>query len=408
MFYVRVNTITRKSMQNTVNNTKIENLLNKAYSQIDLKEGIFNYIQQHVLESYSVLKGDMLKTQSGDMENILLKDIEKKHQIESILYRDLPELIDVYSKLPLEYRNEHKLKSGQTHRELLLDNLQILGGSLKKIIQSSYESVDQQMSAKNRFFKEKYEVKSNFIALNGILEKEIEIESIKDNDTFNWKEIKSALPKNNTKLVNHEDSFVKNNQVKLHEEVIEYKVKSKFLPFMSGTYDSYVKATSVFSKIKQSYKNAINSADSSLWSVLPVVVMTGACIVGMYVMISAAGELAEIQKNSGEDLLSSVYYAKRVNENSDLKPVKDVHIAVLNEWSKDHNIKVSYKEDMIELTQKESNQECRKSISAFSNSKIEEYEINGQAVKSKNIVAAYMPHVICNKEVNIVKIKNKL
>lgn len=210
---------------------KIELLLNNIYSQVDLKEGVFDYVQPFITKAYALLRSDTLNEENGKSENILFRDMDSKNELENILYRDLPGTVDIYTKMPLDYRNERIIKNGKTHRQLLIENITILTNKLKEIEHNAYEQFDTHVKVSNRFIKERYD--SNFVNLT---EAENEIE-IKDNFSwFNYKQ-DNVVDKQSMSLPNYAKDD--NRKIVLQENGIEYKVKDHHRHFMAGVYDAY-------------------------------------------------------------------------------------------------------------------------------------------------------------------------
>ena len=110
---------------------QIELLLNKIYQEPDLGEELFEYVNPYVLKTYALLKTDSFNKDRN--EQSCFKNKEDFMTAESILFKDLPGIVEVYTHLPLKYRNEHKLKTGKTHRDTLLDSIQKLVNKLKEL-----------------------------------------------------------------------------------------------------------------------------------------------------------------------------------------------------------------------------------------------------------------------------------
>jgi hypothetical protein len=394
-------------MVTKLNNTKIEDLLNEMYNQVDLKDSVFEYVQPYVLEAYALLKKDSMSIQQS-AKSIL--GVENKHELEKILYTDLPDLIDIYSKMPLEYRNEHRLKTGQTHRQLLLENVQILSDTINKLVKINYDDVDQQMSVKNRFFKEKYVEPTSKVNL-GSSSVEYEKERIASSDSFNWNSVKSKFVK--AKPVNPKDlmdrDFVKepvvnSHKIVLREDTIEYKVKDKFRHFMAGTYDAYVKAKESIKQYRKDFKKKskkfFNSSFGIFVTVMGIVGGIGGAVIGSGFSIVY---LIEKDKFPGKELVKGVDLISSASVQGG--SYKDVAISALNKYSKEHGINVQYLPDGVVLSKNESKDECIKGVDIFNYSSIGEYTINDKLFSSHYPVPEIMAEDVCKLKENVVVIK---
>jgi hypothetical protein len=168
MPYYAIHQGKRMSISSKLNQENdVELLLNDIYEMPDLKEDVFSYINPYILKASVLLN----RTRRGEkvFDN---KDNERK--LENILYREFPDLVNAYGKMPIEYRNTHRLKTGKTSRQTLISSFHILTQSIRDIEHDSLKDANQLLEVKNQSLREKYQV-DNFT----------ETES-EYHDNFNW------------------------------------------------------------------------------------------------------------------------------------------------------------------------------------------------------------------------------
>lgn len=129
----------------------VEGVLNLIYTMPDLKDDVLGYLTPVLIKAYGLVKRD-----SEAPENARMFEHEDSRQMENILFHDLPELIDLYAQMPIGYRNEKNLKNGQTHRDVLINNLKLLVKSIQGLESRSFANVDKDMSVKGKIYQEKY------------------------------------------------------------------------------------------------------------------------------------------------------------------------------------------------------------------------------------------------------------
>lgn len=382
---------------------QIENLLNDIYAQPDLKGGVFSYLQPHILKAYGLLKRDQLSIQTGRTTEVLFTDIDKKIDMENILYRDLPEIIDVYSKMPLEYRNEHRLKNGKTHRQLLLDNLEILTHKLQALETSVYEGFDQKMSVKNRVFTEKYK-EANFLT-NGALE----YEPITQSDDYRWKKpVETALL--NRDFIKEEKNS-DNQRIVLTEGVIEYKVKDKFQHFMTGTYNVFNNSKRNIMEFTQKATNKFLNPFNTYRPTKPDKIM-GAIISSVSIgLIYFAGSAVVIGTSEYINSKPSDNLVKTVKAiNLDNHKLRELSLLTMEKMSAEKNIKVEYSpnKEVVTLSVIADKNECMQNTEVMYRSTIIDYNVNGVDLRSIKQVGAELIGQICQPKDNIVSVKKSL
>ena len=379
---------------------KIENLLNEIYRQPDLKGGVFEYMQAHVLKAYSLLKADELNV--NEPQKILFTDGETKHRMETILFRDLPAVIDLYAKMPLEHRNEHKLKNGKTHRTQLLDNLELLTDSLTHLEKSAYEGLEQKMSVKTRVFKEIYH---NSFA-NGVLEHDRE--SLKQTDNFTWIRPEASLDR----TVNF-DFFNKNDNKKivLREEKIEYKVNDKFKHFMTGTYNT-------FNKFKAASVSGVKDLVDTMTNVLaldnPTKVDRGFSItigLGMSMIVIVLGSVImdEVQTKSNKapvgHLINSVH-----KMNLDNEQLREASLKALEKYTTENHVNLVYSpnKDVATLSIETNSKECAIGVEKLQGNAISHYYLNDMEVKNTQRIDKDVVNELCKPAGNVIKLHMKV
>lgn len=305
---------------------QIELLLNKIYQEPDLGEELFEYVNPYVLKTYALLKTDSFNKDRN--EQSCFKNKEDFMTAESILFKDLPGIVEVYTHLPLKYRNEHKLKTGKTHRDTLLDSIQKLVNKLKELDYLQYEEKDTEAIVKSKLIDQKYG-QNNIINLSSELCGEPEPE-LKFQSNFNWNMFKKTLPtvkqEDLSKVLKNPmqnvDGYINNKEhrIKVQEGEIKYQVKDKMKHFMAGVYQV---STKMLKETKKVGKKIIAKHSGKI-------VLVGAVSgVVWFVSYMNAGYHAY---NTFEDSM------KYVGAGSD--QLREINLKVLNELSKkDKNFK---------------------------------------------------------------------
>lgn len=137
--------------QKETSQPSVEGVLNLIYTMPDLKDDVLGYLTPVLIKAYGLVKRD-----NEASDNARMFEHEDRRQLENILFHDLPELIDLYTQMPIGYRNEKNLKNGQTHRDVLINNLKLLVKSIQGLESKSFANVDKDMSVKGRIYQEKY------------------------------------------------------------------------------------------------------------------------------------------------------------------------------------------------------------------------------------------------------------
>lgn len=130
-------------------------LFNKISEQPDLKE-LVPYLQPMVKKASVVLA----HTTDSVTDNELFADVDDRRKVENILSRDLPNAIENYLAMPLDFRNSKSKKSEgkYTHREILIQSLELLIQALKDIEARNMEVFEQKAAVSQKIIKEKYAV----------------------------------------------------------------------------------------------------------------------------------------------------------------------------------------------------------------------------------------------------------
>lgn len=68
----------------------------------------------------------------------------------------LPETLESYLNLPRAYASLHPIKDGKTANQLLLEQLDLLDGEMKAIVQDFYRNDTQRLMVHGRFLQEKF------------------------------------------------------------------------------------------------------------------------------------------------------------------------------------------------------------------------------------------------------------
>jgi hypothetical protein len=81
---------------------------------------------------------------------------EEMMNLKSIFDTYIPNLINQYSRLPVDYANNVKGSNGKTAKDLLVEQLRILEEKIKEIAYGLYENDVTKLKVNGRFLKEKF------------------------------------------------------------------------------------------------------------------------------------------------------------------------------------------------------------------------------------------------------------
>lgn len=381
-----------------MNDKSVEKLLNQLYSEVDLKSDIFNFIQPVLMKSYALLQSDKLNIQNGQTDNVLFKDIEQQHVLENIIYRDLPGLVDIYIKLPIEYRNTQKLKNGKTHRAMLIENVEILINKLKEVEKTAYMDIDQAMTVKNKLIKEKYvQDKDNFIELN---KNQFESNIDKISSQYEYEKADSV---NNTKYVfnYHDLHAMKNNQkIVLDQGTLKYKAKDKMQSLLSSLMNvskkglvatnNALKPTFRWFK-KEGFEAIANVVAFTIVAAIFTSPITGFIGVQWYSITqeSVARNMVEV--------------GQILNAN---KNMQDISMMTLQKFAKENDLDLKSKnKNEIIVTQNASSSKCEKTFAYINNvaqtdKTIWHFKVNNRAFSSNDHISSKNVETICDHNTN--------
>jgi hypothetical protein len=88
--------------------------------------------------------------------------VESAFTVEETLRRYLPEMLTSYLKLPTAFANTQPLKDNRTAAQILVDQLQMLDESMKKIAQESFSGDVEALVNSGRFLERKLRAKAAF------------------------------------------------------------------------------------------------------------------------------------------------------------------------------------------------------------------------------------------------------
>lgn len=84
-------------------------------------------------------------------------DYETSYELMQIANNYLPRVIYTYCELPIEYRNSKKMQNGQTAREMLVSDLQIIRKQVEEIESAIYSKQEKAMRVNSTIIKQKFE-----------------------------------------------------------------------------------------------------------------------------------------------------------------------------------------------------------------------------------------------------------
>ncbi|WP_078119534.1 hypothetical protein [Thiosocius teredinicola] len=121
-------------------------------------DGLLKSVKKHV--SDAVL--ERLSSVSETIKQILphLEKIESNsqylHSVKKTVTDYLPSMLETYLQLPPAFARLHRMKSGTTPREMLIEQLDLLQREMDKILQNILENDTDALIAHGKFIKEKF------------------------------------------------------------------------------------------------------------------------------------------------------------------------------------------------------------------------------------------------------------
>jgi hypothetical protein len=116
---------------------------------------IHNKLPKEVLEKVISIKNSIVEVlpqiadlSSGDYNIFLIQQTALDY---------LPAALESYLNLPTAYANFHPVKDGKTAKQLLLEQLDLLDGEMKEVVQEVYRKDTEQLVAHGRFLQEKFQ-----------------------------------------------------------------------------------------------------------------------------------------------------------------------------------------------------------------------------------------------------------
>lgn len=134
------------SQSNLPQRTNPASLLEQIRQAPDLRE-LHAYLAPLLIRAHNALAQD-----------VRFAEIDDRRKTENILARDLPDSIENYLKMPLDYRNGKKVNEEHTPRELLIKSMNVLVQALKDIEQRNMEVFEKKTVIDHKVFQQKYAV----------------------------------------------------------------------------------------------------------------------------------------------------------------------------------------------------------------------------------------------------------
>jgi hypothetical protein len=363
-----------KSQKDT-NQPSVEGLLNDIYEMPDLQEDVFSYLNPVLLKAYGLLSRDKC-------EDVRLFEHEDRRQLENILFHDLPELINLYAQMPIAYRNEKKLKTGQTHREVLINNIKLLVKSIQGLEAQSFTNVDQDMNVKTRVYQEKYKT---------ALAYEAEMESESENqftNRFNWNKYQEQHQPDLT-MKNLETMYGKNRMehfIRVRDGKIEYQAKDRVKAVIKAVREVMTVAKKVAQSLWKDYRGVMK----------PVLIIGGIVFAGYslihhmnykYRHFTAVRELSEA--------VTPLY-------NNPTPLMHDLTVKMLGGFAQEHQdsgaqLIFDAQQTKVTISEKMTKNECLNFIDQAQNNYPDGmfYRINDNLYNSKQNLPDQMQNMIC-------------
>jgi hypothetical protein len=103
-----------------------------------------------------------------DLEGVLdalEQGSEQHYTVVKTVESYIPDMLDRYIQLPVDFARNQKLRNGQTPREILVDQLDILDNELRALRNAAYERKTEELIAHGDFLKEKFARPDPFVEL---------------------------------------------------------------------------------------------------------------------------------------------------------------------------------------------------------------------------------------------------
>lgn len=101
--------------------------------------------------------------ETPDTANVLHRGSEHHHTVVQTVESYIPEMLDGYLKLPRDFARTHQLPNGQTARDILIEQLDVLSTELKALRNAAYEHKTEELIAHGEFLKSKFQKAKPFI-----------------------------------------------------------------------------------------------------------------------------------------------------------------------------------------------------------------------------------------------------
>lgn len=372
-----------------MNDKSVEKLLNQLYNEVDLKTDIFNFIQPVLMKSYALLQNDKLNIQNGKADDVLFKDVEQQHMLENIIYRDLPGLIDLYVKLPIQYRNTERLKNGKTHRELLIENIEILINKLKEVEKNVYIDLDQAMTIKNKLIKEKYvSGNSNFIELN-----KNQFESQMD-------KIEVAYQYEPTAQKEYSFNYNDNKKIVLEQGNVKYKAKNTTYAVLGSMKTGAKSFSAWLSQKSRPFVNWLKEeGGEAIANVIAFVIVIG---LGSSPISVPVGYFYwdHTQDIVGQNMAE---VSRILNAN---KKMHDISVMTLNKFAKESSLDIKYKNNNeVVFTQNVNSRKCERTFSYISDQAKTSnttwyFKVNDRQYSSEDHLSSKNVETVCDHDSN--------
>jgi hypothetical protein len=134
--------------QPTKMNTNPASLLEQIKQTPDLKE-LHGYLAPVLIRAHNALQNNQNKN---------FNEADDVRKVENILSKDLPDSINNYLKMPIDYRNDKKINEQHSPRELLIKSMDVLVVALKEIEQRNLAIFEKKTVIDHKVFQEKYGV----------------------------------------------------------------------------------------------------------------------------------------------------------------------------------------------------------------------------------------------------------
>jgi hypothetical protein len=122
----------------------------------DLTKSIRRKVPPEILEQVASIRASILAILPEFQKTEAIEHTYNLHVIQQTALEYLPDMLESYLNLPAAFARMYPVKDGKTARQILLEQLELLDGEMKKIIVDLHRKDMNALVAHGNFLKEKF------------------------------------------------------------------------------------------------------------------------------------------------------------------------------------------------------------------------------------------------------------